>query len=69
MSAAGGVSDTPDILKRILAVKREEVAAARRDKPLAAVREEAEAQSAPRDFVGALKEKIAAGRAAVIAEM
>ncbi|MDR2451192.1 MAG: indole-3-glycerol phosphate synthase TrpC [Candidatus Accumulibacter sp.] len=69
MSAAGGVSDTPDILKRILAVKREEVATARRDKPFAAVREEAEAQPAPRDFVGALKEKIAAGRAAVIAEM
>jgi indole-3-glycerol phosphate synthase len=63
------MNGTPDILKRILAVKREEVAAARLDKPLAVVREEAEAHAAPRDFAGALQEKIAAGSAAVIAEI
>lgn len=34
---------TPDILKRILGVKREEVAAAQAIKPLSAVRAEAEA--------------------------
>jgi indole-3-glycerol phosphate synthase len=62
-------NDTPDVLQRILAVKREEVAAARAVKPLAAVREEAEAREVPRDFTGALRETIAAGRAAVIAEI
>ena len=61
--------DTPDILKRILAVKREEIAAAQAHEPLAAVRAKAEAQAAPRDFVGAIRGKIAAGRAAVIAEI
>lgn len=58
-----------DILERILAVKREEVAVASRAKPLAALRAEAEAQAAPRDFVGAIRRKIAAGQAAVIAEI
>jgi indole-3-glycerol phosphate synthase len=66
MSAGNGA---PDVLRRILAVKREEVAAARAAKPLAAVREEAESRDAPRDFAGALCETIAAGRAAVIAEI
>lgn len=58
-----------DILKRILVVKHEEVAAASAGKPLAAVRAEAEALSAPRDFVGAIRSKIAAGKPAVIAEI
>jgi indole-3-glycerol phosphate synthase len=62
-------NDTPDVLRRILAVKREEVAASRAGKPLTVVREEAGAQDAPRDFAGALGETIAAGRAAVIAEI
>ena len=61
--------DTPDILKRILAVKREEIAVAQAQGPFAAVRAKAEAQPAPRDFVGAIRGKIAAGRAAVIAEI
>jgi indole-3-glycerol phosphate synthase len=42
-----------DILEKILAVKREEVAAAKAAKPLAAVRAEAEAQAAARGFRGA----------------
>jgi indole-3-glycerol phosphate synthase len=58
-----------DILNKILAVKREEVAAALPVKPLAAIRAEAEAQPAPRDFLGAVRSKIAAGQAAVIAEI
>jgi len=58
-----------DILKRILAVKREEVAAASAGKPLMVVRAEAEAQPATRDFVGAIRSKIAAGEPAVIAEI
>ena len=58
-----------DILNKLLAVKREEVAAALPVKPLAAIRAEAEAQPAPRDFLGAVRGKIAAGQAAVIAEI
>ena len=60
---------TPDILKKILAVKHEEVAAALAVKPLAEVRAEAEAQAKPRDFVGAIRAKLAAGESAVIAEI
>jgi indole-3-glycerol phosphate synthase len=58
-----------DILERILAVKGEEVAAAKRSNPLAAVRAEAEAAQPPRDFVGAMRAKLAAGLPAVIAEV
>ncbi|MDK9725592.1 MAG: indole-3-glycerol phosphate synthase TrpC [Sterolibacteriaceae bacterium MAG5] len=58
-----------DILDKILAVKREEVAAAKAAKPLAAMRAEAEAQPPTRDFVGAIRAKIAAGKPAVIAEI
>ncbi len=58
-----------DILNKILAVKREEVAAAIERKPLAAMRADAESRVLTRDFVGALRAKIAAGKPAVIAEI
>ncbi len=58
-----------DILKRILAVKQEEVAAARARQPLATVQAAAAAQPAPRDFSGALRARVAEGRAAIIAEV
>jgi indole-3-glycerol phosphate synthase len=58
-----------DILNKIIATKREEVAAALAVKPLAVVEAEAAAQAAPRDFVGVIRGKIAAGQAAVIAEI
>jgi len=58
-----------DILNKIIATKREEVAAALAIKPLAVVEAEAAAQPAPRDFVGAIRSKIANGRPAVIAEI
>lgn len=58
-----------DILNRIITTKHEEIAAARAVKPLAAVEAEAVAQAAPRDFVGAIRSKIAAGQPAVIAEI
>jgi indole-3-glycerol phosphate synthase len=58
-----------DILNKILAVKREEVAAALAVKSLAEIQAEAAAQSPPRDFVAAIRNKIAAGQAAVIAEI
>jgi indole-3-glycerol phosphate synthase len=58
-----------DILNKIIAVKREEIAEAINRKPLAAMRKDAESRVLTRDFVGALRSKIAAGQAAVIAEI
>jgi indole-3-glycerol phosphate synthase len=58
-----------DILEKILATKREEIAAGLARVPLAEMRARAEVASAPRDFVGALRAKIAAGQPAVIAEI
>ena len=58
-----------DILQRIVAVKREEVAAAKQRCDATSMRRDALAQAAPRDFVAALRAKVAAGRAAVIAEI
>ncbi|HEU4457513.1 MAG TPA: indole-3-glycerol phosphate synthase TrpC [Methylibium sp.] len=61
-----------DILERIVAVKHEELALARRRRSLASLREEAESaerRTDLRDFVGALRARIGSGRPAVIAEV
>ena len=58
-----------DILNQIVAVKREEIAAALTKKPFALVRADAESRVLTRDFVGAMRAKIAAGQPAVIAEI
>ena len=58
-----------DILQRILERKAEEVAAAKLARPLELVRADARAATPPRDFVGAMRAKIASGQAAVIAEI
>ncbi len=58
-----------DILNKIINTKHAEVAAAMAEKPLVLLRAEAEDAPAPRDFVGAIRAKIAAGQAAVIAEI
>lgn len=58
-----------DILNKIIAVKRDEVAAAQKKMPLAAMRADAESRVLTRDFEGALRAKIAKGQAAVIAEV
>ncbi len=58
-----------DILKRILDAKRQEVIAARAAVPLEALRDRAEGALAVRSFESAIREKISAGRAAVIAEI
>jgi len=67
------MAGVPDILERILAVKREEVAAARQRRGDADVQRDASATLAgplaPRGFEAALRAKLAAGRAAVIAEV
>ena len=58
-----------DILEKIVAVKHEEVAAAKKKKSLESVREDAFSRVLTRDFEGALRAKVAAGHAAVIAEV
>jgi indole-3-glycerol phosphate synthase len=58
-----------DILTQIVAVKQQEVAAAIKRKPLAAMRFDAESRILTRDFVGAMRAKIAASQPAVIAEV
>jgi indole-3-glycerol phosphate synthase len=58
-----------DILDKIVAVKREEIAAALKKTPLAAMRADAESRVLTRDFAGALRAKAAAGKPAVIAEI
>jgi len=61
-----------DILRRIVAVKHEELALLRRQRSLASLREEAESaerRADLRDFEAALRSQIAAGRSAVIAEI
>ncbi len=58
-----------DILDKIVAVKREEIAAAQKKSSLEAVRSDAESRVLTRDFAAALRAKIASGHAAVIAEI
>lgn len=59
----------PDILRRIVEVKLEEVARDRAVRPLAALRAAAEARRDQRGFGRALRETLAASRPAVIAEV
>ncbi|WP_035056732.1 indole-3-glycerol phosphate synthase TrpC [Andreprevotia chitinilytica] len=58
-----------DILKKIWATKREEVAAACKVIPLAEIRAQAEANADHRDFVGAIRAKHAQGLPGIIAEI
>jgi len=58
-----------DILQKIVAVKREEVSAARARRDLASLRREAEKLGGQRDFVAGLRARIAERGAAVIAEV
>jgi indole-3-glycerol phosphate synthase len=58
-----------DILERIVAVKREEIAEAKRKRSETSLREQAESRKDTRAFEQALRRKAAAGHAAVIAEV
>lgn len=63
------MSGTPDILRRIVEVKREEMVAAKARRSLASVRTEAESRRDVRGFEPAVRTKVAQGQAAVIAEI
>ena len=58
-----------DILNKIVQTKREEIAQRLRKTSLVDMRADAESRVLTRDFEGALRAKIAAGQAAVIAEV
>ena len=58
-----------DILNKIVAVKREEIAAAKSQRDLLSLRRDAESLGGLRGFEAALRTRVAAGRAAVIAEV
>jgi indole-3-glycerol phosphate synthase len=58
-----------DILKRIETYKREEIAAAKRVQSLASLEARAKAASPPRGFVAAIRQRIARGDYALIAEI
>jgi len=58
-----------DILQKIEAYKREEIAAAKRAKPLATVERDAAAASPPRGFLRAIERRLQAGDYALIAEV
>jgi indole-3-glycerol phosphate synthase len=58
-----------DILAKIEAYKREEIAAAKRARPLAALEAQAKAASPPRGFLRAIEKRIAGGDYALIAEI
>jgi indole-3-glycerol phosphate synthase len=58
-----------DILQKIVGVKRDEIAAARREKSMDILRREAESAPPARDFIRSLRDRISAGGAAGIAEV
>ena len=58
-----------DILEKIAAYKREEIAAAKLVRPLAVIEQEAKAQAVPRGFAKAIERRLAAGDYALIAEV
>src|SRR5437773_2003569 len=63
------MSAMSDILSKIETYKREEIAAAKRTHPLASVEALAKAAPPPRGFVRAIREKLARGDYALIAEI
>ncbi len=63
------MSDTPDILKKILARKREEIAERSARQPLDALKDAAAQADTPRGFLDALRRRAVEGDAAVIAEI
>jgi indole-3-glycerol phosphate synthase len=63
------MTDTPDILKTILATKQQEVARRKINAPIAMLEEIASGVERPRGFANALQSKIVAKKPAIIAEI
>ncbi len=63
------MTNPPDILNKILARKREEIAERQMKTPIGELHKQAEKAGPPRGFVKAMQAKIASGQAAVIAEI
>ncbi|MCG7984980.1 MAG: indole-3-glycerol phosphate synthase TrpC [Candidatus Thiodiazotropha lotti] len=63
------MKDTPDILKKIVARKQQEIAARLENRPLQDLQELLPESSAPRGFANAIAQRIQAGEAGVIAEI
>jgi len=63
------VNDTPDILKKIVARKLEEIEVARQQISLDELQQGLDRKSPPRGFVASIKKKLAAGKPGVIAEI
>ncbi len=63
------MNDTPDILRKILARKAEEIAARAGRLPIEELRRQVATAPAPRGFLQAIRSRLAAGRPAVIAEI
>jgi len=63
------MSGTPDILKKIIARKHEEIAERSAKVSIDDLKQQIESASPVRPFVGSMEEKIASGRAAVISEI
>jgi indole-3-glycerol phosphate synthase len=69
LSVYAEIKKMSDILNKIIAVKVQEVAAAKAIKPLESMRAESLQAEPVRDFVGAIRAKISSGQPAVIAEI
>jgi len=63
------MSDTPDILKKIVLRKQEEIAARKQQCGLDELKQKLADAPAPRGFVAAMRAKLEAGKPAVIAEV
>jgi indole-3-glycerol phosphate synthase len=63
------MTDTPDILRKIVERKHEEIAARSARRPLEALRDRLAEASPPRPFAAALRRRVDAGAPAVIAEI
>jgi indole-3-glycerol phosphate synthase len=63
------MNDTPDILKKIVQRKQEEIAERQQQRSLDELKKRLATAPAPRGFVAAMQAKLAAGKPAVIAEV
>lgn len=63
------MSNTPDVLKKILQHKFEQVATRKKSRPVEVFKEQLDAASTPRGFYQALQSRVDQGRPAIIAEI